>query len=111
MLFSKLLHMLLPLSSVNLRVKQDAKNRSTVAGGPKQQGGKATGGIGKYHENYGVCKRCENSSLQVSKRLHEDGVKGAAVAGGAALALGGLVGLGLAIAKAVRKRGERREEE
>ena len=58
-----------------------------------------------------IGSKCENSSLQVSKRLHEDGVKGAAVAGGAALALGGLVGLGLAIAKAVRKRGEKREEE
>ena len=33
-----------------------------------------------------------------SKRLEKDGMVGMAVAGGAAVALGGLVGLGLALA-------------
>ena len=34
----------------------------------------------------------------VTKRLEKDGMVGMAVAGGAAVALGGLVGLGLALA-------------
>lgn len=46
----------------------------------------------------------ENSQVQhlesiVKKRMETEGLKGMALAGGAVLALGGLIGLGLAMAK------------
>ena len=43
-------------------------------------------------------RQAQELEVMVSKRLEKDGLVGVAVAGGTAVALGGLVGLGLAVA-------------
>jgi len=58
-------------------------------------------------------RQAQELEALVSKKLEKDGMVGMAVAGGAALAVGGLVGLGLAFAgrQAMKKWGQSKTEE
>jgi len=58
-------------------------------------------------------RQAQELEALVSKKLEKDGMVGMAVAGGAALAVGGLVGLGLAFAgrQAMKKWGQNKTEE